>query len=88
MAKQYVKDMTTGNELPLLLRFSLPMLVGNIFQQFYRHGRLDRSRELRRDKCSGGSRYDIVAEFSVLCALQWICDRGRSTDVPVFWHEK
>ena len=35
MAKQYVKDMTTGNELPLLLRFSLPMLVGNIFQQFY-----------------------------------------------------
>ena len=35
MAKQYVKDMTTGNELPLLLRFSRPMLVGNIFQQFY-----------------------------------------------------
>ena len=36
MAKQYVEGvMTTGNELPLLLRFSLPMLVGNIFQQFY-----------------------------------------------------
>ena len=35
MAKQYVKDMTTGNELPLLLRFSLPMLIGNIFQQVY-----------------------------------------------------
>ncbi len=35
MAKQYVCDMTSGNETSLLLRFSLPMLVGNIFQQFY-----------------------------------------------------
>lgn len=35
MEKQYVCDMTRGNETSLLLRFSLPMLVGNIFQQFY-----------------------------------------------------
>ncbi len=35
MAKEYVCDMTKGNETSLLLRFSLPMLVGNIFQQFY-----------------------------------------------------
>ena len=35
MAKQYVCDMTKGNEVSLLLKFSLPMLVGNIFQQFY-----------------------------------------------------
>ncbi len=35
MAKQYVCDMTSGNETSLLLKFSLPMLVGNIFQQFY-----------------------------------------------------
>lgn len=35
MAKQYVLDMTRGNETSLLLRFTLPMLVGNIFQQFY-----------------------------------------------------
>ena len=35
MAKQYVLDMTKGNETSLLLRFTLPMLVGNIFQQFY-----------------------------------------------------
>ena len=87
MAKQYVKDMTTGNELPLLLRFPF-RCWSEIFSAVLQHGRLDRSRELRRDKCSGGSRYDIVAEFFVLCALQWICDRGRSADVPVFWHEK
>lgn len=35
MAKQYVLDMTKGNVTNLLLRFTLPMLVGNIFQQFY-----------------------------------------------------
>lgn len=27
--------MTEGNELSLLIRFSVPMLIGNIFQQFY-----------------------------------------------------
>lgn len=28
-------DMTTGSPVKLLLRFSIPMLIGNIFQQFY-----------------------------------------------------
>lgn len=27
-----VKDMTHGRETPLLLRFMLPMLLGNLFQ--------------------------------------------------------
>lgn len=35
MEKKYVCDMTEGNTTGLLLRFALPMLVGNIFQQFY-----------------------------------------------------
>lgn len=35
MKDKYVCDMTKGNEVSLLLRFALPMLVGNIFQQFY-----------------------------------------------------
>ena len=35
MNKKYVKDMTEGNELSLLLSFSLPMLMGNLFQQVY-----------------------------------------------------
>lgn len=35
MGDKYVCDMTKGNEVKLLLRFALPMLVGNIFQQFY-----------------------------------------------------
>ena len=30
-----VKDMTKGRETPLLVKFMLPMLLGNVFQQFY-----------------------------------------------------
>ncbi|MGL5346902.1 MAG: MATE family efflux transporter [Peptostreptococcaceae bacterium] len=29
------KDMTTGNPVKLILLFSIPLLVGNVFQQFY-----------------------------------------------------
>lgn len=32
---KYVCDMTKGNEVKLLLLFAVPMLIGNIFQQFY-----------------------------------------------------
>ena len=35
MNERYVCDMTKGNEVGLLLKFALPMLVGNIFQQLY-----------------------------------------------------
>lgn len=30
-----VRDMTTGNPVKLILSFSIPLLIGNIFQQFY-----------------------------------------------------
>jgi len=30
-----IKDMTSGKPLPLLIGFALPLMVGNIFQQFY-----------------------------------------------------
>lgn len=35
MKKEYVCDMTKGNEVKLLLGFAIPMLIGNIFQQLY-----------------------------------------------------
>ncbi len=31
----YVKSMTEGSELSHILKFSLPLLVGNLFQQLY-----------------------------------------------------
>ena len=30
-----MKDLTKGNIIRLLLAFSLPLLIGNIFQQLY-----------------------------------------------------
>ena len=35
MAKNMTKDMTTGSPVKLILLFSIPLLIGNIFQQFY-----------------------------------------------------
>lgn len=35
MAQRNVYDMTAGNPTTLLLKFSIPMIIGNIFQQFY-----------------------------------------------------
>ncbi|NLP34517.1 MAG: MATE family efflux transporter [Clostridiales bacterium] len=35
MQKSLTKDMTNGSPTKLLLKFSLPMLIGNLFQQIY-----------------------------------------------------
>lgn len=35
MSINYIQDMTEGNEIKHLVQFSVPMLIGNIFQQFY-----------------------------------------------------
>ena len=35
MKKELTKDMTTGNPVKLILLFSIPLLIGNVFQQFY-----------------------------------------------------
>lgn len=35
MAKTLTKDMTVGSPTKLILEFSVPMLIGNLFQQFY-----------------------------------------------------
>lgn len=35
MSINYVQDMTEGNEVKHLIQFSLPMLIGNVFQQCY-----------------------------------------------------
>lgn len=35
MSNSNVHNMTEGNEFSLLIKFALPMLLGNVFQQFY-----------------------------------------------------
>lgn len=35
MGKDTTNDMTVGNPVKLIIRFMIPMCLGNIFQQFY-----------------------------------------------------
>ena len=35
MAKANTLDMTTGNPLQLLIKFSIPLILGSMFQQMY-----------------------------------------------------
>ena len=36
MAKdRFIKDMTKGTPYKLLLKFAVPLFIGNVFQQFY-----------------------------------------------------
>ncbi len=35
MGKSVTRDMTSGSPARLILKFSIPMLIGNLFQQFY-----------------------------------------------------
>lgn len=35
MAKSVTRDMTSGSPARLIIKFSIPMLIGNLFQQFY-----------------------------------------------------
>ncbi len=35
MKNELTKDMTSGNPIKLILLFSIPLLIGNVFQQFY-----------------------------------------------------
>ena len=35
MTKDKTNDMTVGNPVSLIIRFMIPMCLGNIFQQFY-----------------------------------------------------
>ena len=35
MSRSTIQDMTTGSPAKLIIRFMIPMCLGNIFQQFY-----------------------------------------------------
>ena len=55
------KDMTKGRPLPVILKFMLPLIIGNIFQQLYnmadmiivgRYVGADPSSSFARESCS------------------------------------
>ena len=65
--KEKTMDMTEGRPASLLLRFTIPLLVGNIFQQFYNLvdsivvGRFVGSNELGGIGCTGSINYLIFS---------------------------
>ena len=72
MEKKSVYGMTEGSPAKLLLSFTIPMLIGNLFQQFYRR------------KCTGSGRCDRFPEFPVFLHELWcICGRWCGT-VTIF----
>ena len=60
-------DMTTGNPVKLIIRFMVPMCLGNIFQQFYNIA----------DSIVAGQfiGVDALAAIGSTGALMFFCDR-------------
>ena len=86
----YIKSMTDGNELGHILRFTLPLLVGNLFQQLYNI--VDSAivgRYLGKDSLAAvGSTGSITYLFYTLCiglatgAGILIAQRFGANDIP------
>ena len=84
MEKKAVFSMTEGSPSRLLLKFTIPMLIGNLFQQFYNMvdsivvGRFVGSNAL----AAVGNR---VFEFFVFCYEFWHFSGCRCRGIEVFW---
>lgn len=69
-----VKDLTTGSPAKLILMFTLPLIVGNVFQQLY----------LLSDTLIVGRLLGVSALAAVGCSgclmffIDWICNRFYS----------
>lgn len=55
------RDLTKGNITKTLLVFSLPMIAGNLLQQFYNIADIIDCRKVSRPRCTGGGRIGLHA---------------------------
>lgn len=73
-SKSTVKDMTVGNPFKLLIGFSIPLFLGNLFQQFYALvdtlivGRVLGQDALAAVGCTGSVNFLVVGFCMGLCA--------------------
>ena len=58
------KDLTSGSPLKVILMFTLPLVLGNLFQQFYALADTIICRPLLRCQCAGLGRRDRVGQLS------------------------
>ena len=75
MEKQAVFSMTEGSPVKLLMKFTIPMLIGNLFQQFYN----------MVDSIVVGSRCDRLPQLPVFCNELRHCGGCGCRSVTIFW---
>ena len=82
MSKTTINDMTIGSPAKLIIKFMIPMCLGNLFQQFYNvvdsivAGQFLGVQALAAIGSTGSLMFFVIGWPD-----QWICDYGRS----VFW---
>ena len=87
MSKDTTNDMTVGNPVSLIIKFMIPMCLGNLFQQFYNiadsivAGKFIGVNALAAIGSTGSL---MFCDWLVKWTLQWICDY-YSSDV---WCQK
>lgn len=84
MSKTTINDMTIGSPAKLIIKFMIPMCLGNLFQQFYNvvdsivAGQFLGVQALAAIGSTGSLMFFVIGWLRL---DQWICDYGRS----VFW---
>ena len=74
-----MKDLTQGNELKTIFYFSLPILVGNLFQQLYNVA----DSVIVGNSCSGG--IQLSDKFPAACLIIWNFIGRKCSHIPLFW---
>ena len=78
-----VKDMTKGNELKLIILFSLPLMLGNIFQQLYT---VCDTIIVSRHLGVSSHRMFGLANMDGNCSRDWACPRFFNSDSSCVWY--
>lgn len=86
--KEYVMDMTEGSSMKLIMKFSVPLLIGNLFQQVY--SLVDSivvGRHLGANALGGVGSVGMIS-FLFFFFVQWNGIWNRCCHIKIFWSEE
>ena len=72
MARSKEMDLTTGNPFRSLLKFAIPVILGNLFQLFLYTGGLCDRRKNAGSRLPGSSRFNQYYYLFCILFYQWI----------------
>lgn len=82
-----MKDLTQGSELKTIFYFSLPILVGNLFQQLYNVAdSVIVGNFWERKPCGGG--IQLSDQFPADCAVHGDFSGRKRPDLPLLWSQR